>query len=134
MSSDARAVLEREMYWLTDLGGGAHLGPTERLLIALERLERWLAHDANQRLPLGDQSLQTGSWWRRRVKGWLHRLVRPVSRRYDRITADLAGTGAGLARRLIEAEAEVRRLDDEVAALGHALRTLSRSRAAGLRE
>jgi hypothetical protein len=44
------------------------------------------------------------------VKILLHRVMRPISRRYDRIGAELAFASAQLADALIQVEAELRRL------------------------
>ncbi|HEX2030480.1 MAG TPA: hypothetical protein VHL78_03640, partial [Actinomycetota bacterium] len=90
---------------------------TAELRERLARLAHTLRRDAGQAAPWGDPGIASGGRWRRRFKIVLHRLVRPVSRRYDRVTAELAETGVSLADALLRAEAEVERLRQEVRAL-----------------
>jgi hypothetical protein len=44
----------------------------------------------------------------------MFRFLRPVSKRYDRLLADLAELNAGLADRVAELEATVARLEERV--------------------
>ena len=48
--------------------------------------------------------------WRRRLKKLQFRALRPVSRRYDRLLADLGELAAGLADRLARVESELEHL------------------------
>jgi SAM-dependent methyltransferase len=113
--------LAREMWVETEtpLGEG---GSTDALRVALRALETQL-HDAiSESVPAGEPSLSTGSRYRRALKARQFRLMRPVSRRYDRLAADLAGLAAGLAERLSSTEADVRRLQRSLAELEQAER------------
>ena len=127
----ARDSLEREVYWLTLEGPGEAEGETERIRAALEHLERMLKGDATQKAPWSDRALRRGSRWKRKVKEWLFRSTRPISRRYDWITADLAALGVNLSERLLEAEREIKRLRDEISVLEREVRTSPPERRAG---
>ena len=54
----------------------------------------------------------------------MFRLLRPISRRYDRVTAELASTSVMLADRLSRAEETQRRQEEELARLSRAVRRL----------
>jgi SAM-dependent methyltransferase len=111
-----RAVeqLAREMYWAeTETPVGAR-GSTDALRVALRDLEAQLRDAITQAVPAGEPSLAATSRYRRALKLRQFRLMRPVSRRYDRLAADLAGLAAGLAERLSSTEADVRRLQRAV--------------------
>ncbi len=110
--------MERELYWVRHAGVPEPSRSTAELRERLARLAQTLRRDAGQAAPWGDPSITSGSRWRRRFKIALHRFLRPVSRRYDRITAELAETGVALADALLKAEAELDRLQREVLARG----------------
>lgn len=110
-------ALQRELYWLGGTAGAPPSRSTAELRERLEHLAHTLRRDAEQAAPWGDPGIAAGGRWRRRVKIVLHRLVRPVSRRYDRITAELAQIAVGLADAVLQAERDVRRLEDEVLSL-----------------
>lgn len=112
-----RRALERELYWAERSGVPEPSRRTAELRERLAGLAQTLRRDAGQAAPWGDPGIASGGGWRRRFKILLHRLLRPVSRRYDRITADLAETGVGLADALLRAEAELDRLQRELRAL-----------------
>ncbi len=121
MDLQGREALERELYWRGGAAGAPPTRTTAELRERLEHLAHTLRRDAGQAAPWGDPGIAGGGRWRRRVKIVLHRLVRPVSRRYDRITAELAQIAVGMADALLQAERDVRRLEDEVLALGRKL-------------
>lgn len=111
-----RQAVERELYWRTDPVSGGELSPVEELRIRIEDLAASLRRDATQAAPWGDPSLVGGSGLKRRYRIVLHRLLRPISRRYDRIGAELAGAAVDLADLLRQTETEMRRLRGEIAA------------------
>jgi SAM-dependent methyltransferase len=92
-------------------------GSTEALRSALADLEDRLRIAVTQPIPDGEVAPSSGSGMRRALKKRQVRFMRPVSRRYDRLAADLAGLAAGLAERLSVAEADVIRLQRAVAGL-----------------
>ncbi len=92
-------------------------GSTEALRSALVDLEERLRVAVTQPIPDGEGAASSGSAMRRAVKRRQVRLMRPVSRRYDRLAADLAGLAAGLAQRVAVAEGDVVRLQRAVAEL-----------------
>lgn len=113
----AREALEREMYWLGGEEGGLAT-KAEQVRVAADRLLQRLRRDAAQAAPWGDPSLASGSGVRRRLKIVLHRLLRPVTRRYDRLAAELAAIQVALADCILQLEAETSRLREELARLG----------------
>jgi SAM-dependent methyltransferase len=98
-----------------DMPAPAVGGSTEALRSALSDLEERLRLAVTQPIPEGE--LASPSRLRRTVKGSQVRIMRPVSRRYDRLAADLAGLASGLAEQLAAAEADVIRLQRAVARL-----------------
>jgi hypothetical protein len=108
----ARQALERELYWLS----GEEAEPStkaEHARMAADRLLQRLRKDAVQAAPWGDPGLASGGGIRRRFKILLHRLLRPVTRRYDRLAAELAAVQVALADCVLQLEAELRRLREE---------------------
>ncbi len=81
-------------------------GSTEALRSAFADLEDRLRVAMTQAIPDGEVAPSSGSGVRRALKRRHLRLMRPVSHRYDRLAADLAGLTAGLAERLAVAEAD----------------------------
>jgi hypothetical protein len=116
-----RQVLERELYWAAG-DDAASLTPTAELRARLQELAGTLHRQAGQAAPWGDPLLSTGSRWKRRFKIGMFRLLRPISRRYDRVTAELAATSLMLADRLARLEEDRRRQEEELARLSRALR------------
>ena len=115
-------ILERELYWATGEGSTAPLTPSAELRAKLEELAQTLHRQWGQAAPWGDPLLTTGPRWKRRFKILMFRMLRPISRRYDRITADLATIGVALADRLARAEEDIRRQEEELAVLSRRLR------------
>ena len=114
-------MLERELYWAA--GEDAQAGtPTAELRARLEDIAETLHRQWGQAAPWGDPLLTGGSRWKRRVKILLFRITRPVSRRYDRVTAELASIGVAMADRLARAEEDLRRQEEELARLSRRLR------------
>jgi hypothetical protein len=108
----ARQALERELYWLS----GEEAEPStkaEHARMAADRLLQRLRKDAVQAAPWGDPGLASGGGIRRRFKILLHRMLRPVTRRYDRLAAELAAVQVALADCVLQLEAELRRLREE---------------------
>jgi hypothetical protein len=95
-------------------------GSTEALRSAFADLEDRLRVAMTQAIPDGEVAPSSGSGVRRALKRRHLRLMRPVSHRYDRLAADLAGLTAGLAERLAVAEADAIRLQRAVAGLREA--------------
>jgi hypothetical protein len=114
VDESARQALERELYWLS--GEDAEPGTrAEQARTAADRLLQRLRRDAVQAAPWGDPGLASGGGLRRRLKIVLHRLLRPVTRRYDRVAAELAAVQVALADCILQLEAELRRLREEQA-------------------
>ncbi|HKX25311.1 MAG TPA: hypothetical protein VJP08_03225 [Actinomycetota bacterium] len=108
----ARQALERELYWLS----GEEAEPStkaEHARMAADRLLQRLRKDAVQAAPWGDPGLASGGGLRRRFKILLHRTLRPITRRYDRLAAELAAVQVALADCVLQLEAELRRLREE---------------------
>ena len=83
---------------------------SEEVLAELQRLKARLERELQQPVPEDEPALAVGSPLRRAVKRRQFRVLRPISRRYDRIGAELAGLAADLAERLVATQAELSRL------------------------
>ena len=105
-------------------------GTTRELASALRDLVARLREDQGQPLPEDEEFLQSPSAVRRRLKTLVFRSTRPATRRYDRITADLATIAADLAARLAEAEEVMRKARGDYERLEVELRALAPSGAA----
>jgi hypothetical protein len=117
VDESAREALERELYWLS--GEGAEPGTkAEQARTAADRLLQRLRRDAMQAAPWGDPGLASGGGLRRRLKIILHRMLRPITRRYDRLAAELAAVQVALADCVLQLEAELRRLREEQGRVG----------------
>src|SRR5687768_14354349 len=90
-------------------GAGPWKGSTRELASALRDLVTRLRTEQDQRLPDVDPYLDSSSALKRRLKSVILRSTRPATRRYDRLTADLATVAADLASRLAEAEEETKK-------------------------
>lgn len=124
---EPREALERELYWAQG-DESASLTPTAELRARLEEIAETLHRQWGQAAPWGDPLLTGGSGIKRRLKIALFRLLRPISRRYDRITAELASIGVGMADRLARAEDDLRRQEEELALMSRRLRELRSER------
>jgi hypothetical protein len=116
-SNDLRDALERELYWLTQGEGRDPPTTAQEIRVAADRLAQRLRRDAEHAAPWGDPGLARSRGFRRKVKILLHRAMRPISRRYDRIGGELAFASAQLADAVLQLEAEVRRLRTDLEAL-----------------
>jgi len=108
-SNNARDMLERELYWAEDATQRANLS-TKELRVALHEFAAALKADQRTIIPWNEPQLGSTKRWRRRMKGGIYYLLRPVTRRYDRLLLDLASLARLLADRLAEAEGELDRL------------------------
>ncbi|HEX9822971.1 MAG TPA: class I SAM-dependent methyltransferase [Actinomycetota bacterium] len=112
MSQDtAREELERELYWAQLGEPGRPVRTAEELSATLKALERDLRASLTRPEPPPEWEADRGPRWKRKLKGMLARILRPVSRRYDRVTGDLASLTSALAERVRRAEADIRRLE-----------------------
>ena len=123
-------ALERELYWAAADDAASPLTPTAELRARLEELARTLHRQAGQAAPWGDPLLSTGSRWKRRFKIAMFRSLRPISRRYDRVTAELASIAVALSDRVARTEEDLRRQEEELARLSRRVRELLAERAA----
>ncbi len=112
---DAREVLERELYWAGDPASAAARS-TADLRVALHDFVAAMRADERSPIPRQEPLLGSQAPWKRSTKLLMYRAIRPVSRRYDRLLADLATLTRMLADRLAEAEAEIERLRAESSA------------------
>lgn len=104
-----------EMYWLADAPAGFPIARDE-LRGQLEALATSLRDDLPRRIP-AEPGLELGSRWRRKLKRLLFGLLRPLSRRSDRNTANVASMTAALVDRLRQAEVTIERLQAELTRL-----------------
>jgi SAM-dependent methyltransferase len=106
-------------------GAGPWEGSTRELASALRDLVARLRTEQDQRLPEGDPLLGSSSALKRRLKTIIFRSTRHATRRYDRLTGDLATVAADLASRLAEAEEETKKARGDYERLELALRALT---------
>src|SRR5262245_58891802 len=100
-------------------------GTTRELAGALRALVDRLRAEQDERLPGGEPASDTRSSVRDRLKWVVLRSTRPATRRYDRLTADLATVAADLAARLAEAEEEAKKARGDHERVELALRELA---------
>jgi SAM-dependent methyltransferase len=86
------------------LASGPEVRSTARLSQISRDLQRRLRADQLAPLPLDEPILSTGAPWKRFIKRLMYRFLRPISRRYDRVAADLATVEASLAQRIEQFE------------------------------
>jgi SAM-dependent methyltransferase len=110
------------------VGAGPWDGSTRELASALRDLVTRLRSDQAQQVPQGDPFLDSPSSLKRRLKAIIFRSTRPATRRYDRLSADLASVAADLAARLAEAEEETKKTRGDYERLELALRALTPTR------
>jgi hypothetical protein len=127
----ARQALERELYWRTDPVAGGPLSPAEELRGRVEELAGALRRDATQAAPWGDPSLSSSTGLKRKYKIAIHRLLRPLTRRYDRISAELAATCVSLADLARRFETESDQLRQQIATLQEELRAVRSAAGSG---
>jgi O-antigen chain-terminating methyltransferase len=111
-------------------GAGPWEGSTRELASALRELVTHLRADQDRWLPEDDPFLDSPSSLKRRLKELIFRSARPATRRYDRLTADLAEIATDLASRLAEAEDETKKARGDYERLELTLRELTPSRSA----
>ena len=121
----AAEALAREVYWVRDPLAGEPLSEIEELRISVDRLARALYRDIGEAIPARDPGIRAGPGWKRWVKRGVHRAARPVSRRYDRITAELARIEVRMTDLLRQLEIDQRRMDEELSALRETVRALT---------
>src|SRR3990172_5558448 len=107
--SDARAALERELYWAEDATPRTNLS-TQELRVALHEFAAVMRADERAIIPRDEPLLGSARRWRRQFKGGMFYFLRPITHRYDRLLGDLATLNRMLADRLADAEAEIERL------------------------
>lgn len=107
-----RAALARELYWAEEASRLRRMTAAEAR-DALHDFAVAMRADERAPVPRGEPNLASISRWRRRAKLRLFRLLRPITRRYDRLLGDLAELTMALAGRLAEVEAELARLREE---------------------
>lgn len=111
--NDPREALEREVYWAETATPASRANRSE-IRDLLHDFAMQLRADEKQAVPLGEPNIASPSKLRRRAKAFQFRLFRPIRRRNDRLTAELAELTAVLADRVLGLEAEVRRLKAEL--------------------
>jgi hypothetical protein len=107
-----RAALERELYWAEEATPRSQMD-IAAVRDALHDFAALMRDDQKVAIPRGEPQLTHSVRWRRQLKLRLFRFLRPISKRYDRLLADLGELNAALADRVAELEAEVARLRHE---------------------
>ena len=111
----AHEALERELYWAQERSArGPAIHTLAELRDALQDFEALLAADERSMYPRAEPYLAAGDRYRRAVKIRQWRLMRPITRRYDRLIGELAALTLSLAERLRETRGEVAQLREEL--------------------
>jgi SAM-dependent methyltransferase len=119
-SSSSADELAREVYWAAlpmaegHTGGATRGGTWSDLSVGWSELEATLRHDHGSGPLPDDPILQMGSPAKQRFKRFTFSVLRPLTRRYDRITADLALLGLETAQELAVARGDTAALTSEV--------------------
>ena len=126
-SGAAADELAREVYWaalpMSDQHvGAARSGGWSDLAVGWSELEATLRRDHGSGPLPDDPVLEQGSPAKRRFKRFTFRVLRPLMRRYDRITADLALLGLETSQELAVARSDAATLSSEVQRLRAELR------------
>jgi hypothetical protein len=110
--NEARAALEREVYWAEDATPRSRVdtGEVRDLLHDFSVLVR---ADEKQAIPRGEPYIGSRSRVRRKAKSMQFLIFRPIRKRHDRLLADLGELTAALADRVVALEAEVKRLREQ---------------------
>lgn len=110
---DPREALEREVYWAETATPASRANRGE-IRDLIHDFAMQVRADEKQAIPLGEPNIASPSKLRREAKTFQFRLFRPIRRRNDRLTAELAELTAALADRVVGLEAEVRELKAEL--------------------
>ena len=102
-------ALARELYWAREASPRSTMSTAE-LRDALHDFAALVRGDEGLGIPRAEPYLASPIAWRRRLKKLQFRALRPVSRRYDRLLADLGELAAALADRLARVESELEHL------------------------
>jgi SAM-dependent methyltransferase len=127
-SSTSADELAREVYWAAlpmaqGQGGSApRTGGWSDLAVGWSELEATLRRDHGAGPLPDDPILEMGSPAKRRFKRFTFKVLRPLLRRYDRITADLALLGLETSQELAVARGDTAALTSEVQRLRAELR------------
>jgi SAM-dependent methyltransferase len=132
MASEASEALARELYWagspIPDPRTAPPLDDDADLVIRWSELESSLRFDSSLRIPADEPFLVHGGRLKRWVKRTMFAVLRPLTRRYDRIDADMSALGmqtaqqVAVAREAVTQELEL--LRGTVAGLTDELRTM----------
>lgn len=110
MSERAKDALRQELYWREE---PRDPGPMRDLRARIEELADALQADLVRPFP-ADPSFAGGARWRRGLKRLLYRLNRPLTRRHDRVAAELASISLELLDHLGRLEHELRRIEERL--------------------
>jgi hypothetical protein len=122
---DPQGDLVREMYWARDSAARGRMD-TPEVRDRLHDLAAQLRTDETLVIPMGEGNLASPSRARRQIKYRLWRVMRPATRRYDRLIADHAELTTSLAEKVMILEAEVERLRTELDAQGRGSESATR--------
>ncbi|MEA2521483.1 MAG: hypothetical protein QOI81_1129 [Actinomycetota bacterium] len=106
LNDKARDTLARELYWAQERAENSNL-TTSQVRDRLRELATQVRADENVVIPFGETNLISAGRGRRQLKYLLYRVARPVTWRYDRLTAEQAELTKALADRLLAVEAEL---------------------------
>ncbi len=109
-SDPAFEAVARELYWAERGASRARMSNAAAVRDELHDFASLMRADEQVFIPRGEPNLAARTKWKRRSKLRLFRLMRPISRRYDRLLAEHAELTTALAERVAALEAEVEQL------------------------
>ncbi len=106
-TSAATEALARELYWaaspIPDHGTAQLAGDSADLVRRWSELEATLRRDSSVHLPQDEPFFRGGGSLKRWIKRTMFRALRPLTRRYDRIDADIGALGIQTAQQIAAA-------------------------------
>jgi hypothetical protein len=113
-SDPAFEPVARELYWAERAVARARMSNAAAVRDGLHDFASLMRADERVFIPRGEPNLAARTKWKRRSKLRLFRLMRPISRRYDRLLAEHAELTTALAERVAILEAEVEALRERL--------------------
>ena len=114
-TSAATEELARELYWaaspIPDHGTAQLAGDPADLVRRWSELEATLRRDSSVHLPQDEPFFRGGGSLKRWIKRTMFRALRPLTRRYDRIDADIGALGIQTAQQIVAAREATEELE-----------------------
>lgn len=122
-------ALERELYWAAPPGTGSAQAvfastPASELAVMWKELEDRLRFEYTQVYPPDEETVEVGGGGKRFVKRIVHRVIRPLIRRYDRLGADTAELGFDTAQSIAGTQRDLAQVVEQLQSIAAEVRGL----------